>query len=220
MVRERLLDVAEELFAEKGFHGTSVRDITEHAGMRLAAVNYHFGTKEELFRDVMLRRAEDLNRDRLRRLCAIPKSGSVAKRVEAVVRSFVEPVLDRAVESAGFRNYAALVAQVSSSRLWVLLLVADPINAVALEYVKELGHAFPAAGQPALHHAYQLMLSSTLYTFSDNLRLDSLTRGALHSNDFRSLSESLVTFVTAGILAVCRDVRASPRSAQRPGEPG
>ena len=64
-VRQRILDVAEAQFAERGFFGASVREVTEAAGVRLAAVNYHFETKEELFRSVLLRRAEELGAERL-----------------------------------------------------------------------------------------------------------------------------------------------------------
>jgi AcrR family transcriptional regulator len=61
---ERLLEVAEVLFAEHGFEGTSMRMITAAAGVNLAAVNYHFGSKEELFQRVFHRRLEQLNRER------------------------------------------------------------------------------------------------------------------------------------------------------------
>ena len=55
-LRDRLLDSAEELFAARGYFGVSVRDITEHAGTRLAAVSEQFGGKEALFRAVLVRR--------------------------------------------------------------------------------------------------------------------------------------------------------------------
>jgi AcrR family transcriptional regulator len=202
-VRQRILDGAEELFAERGFFGASVRDITEHAGVRLAAINYHFGTKEELFRDVILRRATVLNAERLRRLEAVSTRGSRDARLQAVVVSFVAPVLSAARADPGFRNYCTLIAQVASSRLWALSLVAGPMNDVARAFTEVLRALFPEAGGRALHHAYQFLLSTTLYAFSDNLRLDSLTKGKLRSGDFDALAGSLVPFVTAGIAALC-----------------
>jgi AcrR family transcriptional regulator len=202
-VRQRILDHAEELFAERGFFGASVRDITEHAGVRLAAVNYHFGTKEELFRDVILRRATVLNAERLRRLRAVAGKGARATRLRAVVVSFVAPVLSAARADPGFRNYCTLIAQVANSRLWALSLVAGPMNDVARAFTKALRALFPRAGERALHHAYQFLLSTTLYAFSDNLRLDSLTKGKLRSGDFDALAGSLVPFVTEGMAALC-----------------
>ena len=51
--QQRLIEAAGELFAEKGFKETTVRDISEHAGANLAAVNYHFGDKEKLYEGVV-----------------------------------------------------------------------------------------------------------------------------------------------------------------------
>ena len=66
--RERILDAAERLFMESGYEGTSMRMITGEAGVNLAAVNYHFGSKEALLREVFRRRLNWLNTERLRAL--------------------------------------------------------------------------------------------------------------------------------------------------------
>jgi AcrR family transcriptional regulator len=213
-VRLRILDGAEELFAERGFFGASIRDITKHAGVRLAAVNYHFGTKEELFRDVILRRATVLNTERLRRLAAVTQRRPQKARVRAIVIAFVAPVLESARADQGFRNYCTLMAQVANSRLWALLLVAGPMNDIAAAFVEALRRVFPRAGEHALQHAYQFLLSATLYAFSDNLRLDSLTKGKLRSGDFDALAASLVPFATAGVASLC-DSRGGRRSKSK-----
>ena len=57
-VRNRLLDAAEKLFCEKGFDGTSIRELTTEAGCNLAAVNYHFGNKENLYTEMFRRQFE------------------------------------------------------------------------------------------------------------------------------------------------------------------
>src|SRR5690348_16425373 len=107
--RLRILDSAEELFAEKGFFGASVRDITEHSQQRLASINYHFGSKENLFRDVLLRRSEVLQRDRLDLLEKVRATGTQRIRTRAVVSAYVSPVAARAREGQGFRNYLGLI---------------------------------------------------------------------------------------------------------------
>src|SRR5215510_5323113 len=63
--KERILDSAEALFMEHGFEATSLRAITAAAGVNLAAVNYHFGTKEELFQTVLTRRLDPMNQERV-----------------------------------------------------------------------------------------------------------------------------------------------------------
>ena len=66
--KDRILDVAEELFAAKGYQATSLRAITSKAGVNLAAVNYHFGSKESLVAEVIIRRVVPLNEERLQKL--------------------------------------------------------------------------------------------------------------------------------------------------------
>lgn len=66
--KSRILDAAEELFMEHGFEATSLRLITTAAAVNLAAVNYHFGSKEELFQAVLTRRLDPMNRDRMQLL--------------------------------------------------------------------------------------------------------------------------------------------------------
>ncbi len=69
--RERILDAAEQLFAQRGFYGVSVRDITGAADVDVALASYHFGNKQGLLEAVFMRRAEDLNTERIARLDAV-----------------------------------------------------------------------------------------------------------------------------------------------------
>jgi AcrR family transcriptional regulator len=69
--RERILGVAEALFARHGFDGASLRQVTAAAKVNLAAVNYHFGSKESLIEEVFRRRLDELNRQRLASLAAV-----------------------------------------------------------------------------------------------------------------------------------------------------
>src|SRR6187397_2979390 len=63
--KDRILDAAEALFMEHGFEATSMRALTAAAGVNLAAVNYHFGTKEVLFQAVLVRRLDPMNQQRV-----------------------------------------------------------------------------------------------------------------------------------------------------------
>ena len=76
-IREVLLDTAERLFAENGVAATSVRAITAAAGANVAAINYYFGSREALLRELISRRQAPLNAERLRRL-ALSGNGQVA----------------------------------------------------------------------------------------------------------------------------------------------
>lgn len=101
--RERLLDAAEQLFAEAGFNGVSVRRIVEVAGVNLGAIPYYFGTKEELFREVLFRRASPL-RDLRRQLLAELFERSPEPSLEEVVWVLIEPAFRASRENDAFRK--------------------------------------------------------------------------------------------------------------------
>src|ERR1700743_947942 len=89
--KTRILDAAEKLFGLKGFEATSLRDITAEADVNLAAVNYHFQSKESLIDAVIARRLEPVNRPRLELLAAAGPNPTV----EQIVEAFVGPVVQQ-----------------------------------------------------------------------------------------------------------------------------
>lgn len=100
---DRLLDAAEELFAEFGYNGVSVRDIVELAKANLGAIPYHFGSKENLFKEVILRRAVPLRRERAELLTALQKRRK-NPTIEEVLTALLEPAFRRNRESDAFRR--------------------------------------------------------------------------------------------------------------------
>jgi AcrR family transcriptional regulator len=92
--RTRILDVAEELFGERGFDRVSVRDITRQARVNLAAINYHFGGKEELIVAVFERHFVPVNRARLAALTAVEKSAKRnTPKLEEILEAFIRPTV-------------------------------------------------------------------------------------------------------------------------------
>jgi AcrR family transcriptional regulator len=95
--RDRLLDAAAELFAERGFHGTKVRDIAQRSGANVAAANYHFGSKDALYLGV-LRTQFTAIRERLDRRHGVPGGPELdgLPRAELIdlLRSRIETMLE------------------------------------------------------------------------------------------------------------------------------
>lgn len=203
-VRERLLDAAEALFAEHGFHGASMRDITAMASTRLANINDQFGSKEVLFQKVIARRAPLINADRLAMLSAVRPSRSKAAEIRAVVVAFAQPLLARSRESEGWRNYLRLLAQLTNSRSVVLLLIAEHFSPMAKMFSDRIGEILPDLTQRQQMNAYQLMVSSAMAVFSDNRRIDLMSAGAESSADFALHYEDMVSFTTGGILSLAK----------------
>ncbi|MDF1782311.1 MAG: TetR/AcrR family transcriptional regulator [Alcanivoracaceae bacterium] len=202
--RTRLLDAAECLFADRGFTGVPVRDITQRAGTRLADVNELFGSKEELFKAVISRRAPLINADREARLAALPADGDAQSRVRAWVDAFAMPLLVRSEEDQGWCHYLRLIAQMHNSRSFVLLLVVEHFNPMAARFIAALQTIFPKMPPETALHIYQLMLSCTMNLFADNFRMNSLSKGKVESSHFRVHYPMMVEFVVAGVLEASR----------------
>ncbi len=111
--RLSILNAAERCFGENGFDGVSLRTITEVAGVDLALVNYHFGSKENLLHEVIARRARVVHEERVRALeLARQKAGTQSPSIEAIVTAFLEPLLHRlAGGDVGWRYYGNLISQ-------------------------------------------------------------------------------------------------------------
>jgi Tetracyclin repressor-like, C-terminal domain len=76
-------------------------------------------------------------------------------------------------------------------------------NPLAQRFIRALAAIFPRASQRSLHHGYTFMLASTLYSFSNNRRLDAMTHGKLRSDDFEAISGSPIPFIASGLIALC-----------------
>ena len=91
---QRIMDAAERLFAERGYAGASMRRIVTEAGVHLAAVNYHFGSKRELFGAVLERRLRPLDEQRIDALDALEaEAGDDAVGLESLLEAMIEPAL-------------------------------------------------------------------------------------------------------------------------------
>ncbi|MCM8528013.1 MAG: TetR family transcriptional regulator [Lentisphaeraceae bacterium] len=90
--KESILDVAECLFAKNGYAGTSIRAIVEEAEVNIAAINYHFISKEGLFMAVIQRRFKEIERQRFSKLDSHLKNSSGKPALEGIVRAFLEPL--------------------------------------------------------------------------------------------------------------------------------
>ena len=93
-LRKRILDVAEELFAEKGFTGTSIREVTKRAGCNLAAVNYYFHGKENLYVEVFQRHMHTIRDQRINSIRRILLNQTEQTALEALLQSFATEFLE------------------------------------------------------------------------------------------------------------------------------
>jgi AcrR family transcriptional regulator len=199
--KEKLLDAAEKLFARKGFHGTSLRDITGEAGVDLALVNYHFGGKKPLFAAVLERRGAVLNEERLRRLAEVRQAAAPRPAsTEAVVGAFFDPILERLAHAGpGWHNYFSLLAWVNNSPEWGRKLMSKTFNSTVREFIRALQASLPDAPAEDIFWGYNFLTGALTLSLAETGRLDELSDGLCRSTDVAALKKRLGPFVAAGL---------------------
>lgn len=216
--RDRILDAAEHLFAARGFHGCSIRDITGEAGVDVALANYHFGSKQGLLEAVVMRRGEDLNAERLARLDALlAKGGRRKPTLEEIIDAFTRPLLDRSGRGGpGWKSYFALIAEVNNSPEFGSWLMTKHFDPVVQRFMDAIRVALPGRDERDLYWAYHFLSGALTLTFAETGRIDKLSGGVCRSTDLDDVHERLVPFCAAGFRAVCdRADRRRPAAKRR-----
>jgi AcrR family transcriptional regulator len=197
---ERILDAAEKLFADFGFDGVSLRQITRAAGVELALANYHFGPKLELFRAVVRRRAQALNAERFVLLEKLQADATI----EQVLHAFTAPFLERSQRGGpGWKNYARVIAQIANSPRWTPDILATEFDPVARVFLAHIQTIFPHAREEDLHWCFYFLLGAMTITFAETGRVDSLSGGRFKATDLDAIHARMVPFLAAGFRALC-----------------
>lgn len=201
--RERILEAAERIFAECGFEATSLRQITREAGVNLAAVNYHFGSKEGLLKELLRMRIVPMNETRqalLERYQFQSQSDDRPASLEQIFDAFLRPYFE-AGAPGGDRNglFMHMLGRVFSEKPGFMESFYE-------EHFKDIQEIFIAAireAQPELaeeevlwrfHFALSLMLSS----MTQRQRLKISSHGHCDPDDIEGLILRLIEFICAG----------------------
>lgn len=211
--KDRILTVAERLFARHGFNGVSMRDLAAAAKVPLALVSYHFGPKKALYRALFARRYAALTAERKARLEAIDRDGEGA--IEAIVAAFVDPILElkSGRESAHFATLLAREAvDPEEAQRGIIAQYLDP---TAKTFLRALQDAMPLATKAEVAWGYQFLIGAIVLTLADKGRLTRISDGAAQSEDMGAAREALLRYATAALSALASrtDIK---RSAQRP----
>ena len=110
-VQDRLLDVAEELFCEYGFKGTSIRDIASEAGCNIASVNYYFGSKEKLYEEVWRRHLIPMRDVRIASIDKVMSQMGARPNLEELLRSFADTFVGSIVDAGKTSKLSKLMAR-------------------------------------------------------------------------------------------------------------
>lgn len=202
--KEKILQAAEKLFSDGGLGKTSLRAITSEAGVNVAAIHYHFGSRQGLLAALLARRVEPVNRDRLARLDALEAAANGgAPSVEAVLEAFVEPALRIVGEAEDERQkLVQLIGRFYAEPDEVLEpMIREQFGEVAARFTDALERALP--GLPAADLAWRLHFTIGVLTHVLTARHDFGILPGLDAGEprGRSLVARLVAFLAAGFRA-------------------
>jgi AcrR family transcriptional regulator len=191
--KSRILDTAEKLFGMNGFDGTSLRDITTAADVNLAAINYHFQSKDSLIDAIIARRIEPVNKKRLELLDA----AGTRPTVEQILRAFMAPVMEVKVDAL-----VPLIGRIlSNPEVFVERVFHKHLAPVSQRFIEALSKALPDL-QPSeilwrLHFSVGVMTQTMLW----GRIYPKITNGACDISDRGALVDRVVRFVAAGFRA-------------------
>jgi AcrR family transcriptional regulator len=214
--KDRILAAAESLFMEQGYAATSLRSITAKARVNLAAVNYHFGSKEALIREVFDRRLGPLNQARLDYLARLElEAGGAPLSPEKILEAMIAPVVqltrDPLKRGAIFLRLLgrALSEPVESMRQVLPVHYRD----VVLRFKAALVRALPQIPEEELVWRMHFTFGAMAYAMAGNDALQLISTCEVEdADDAEAIIRRLVPFLAAGLKA---PLSAAARSASR-----
>lgn len=196
--KRRLLDAAESLFAERGFEAVSVRDITKQAGANVAALNYHFGSSEDLIDLLIHHYADPIHEERLVRLEALEKKWS-GKTIplEEVCEAYLRPLQSQSVKSKLTEPVLQkLLGRMLALPCGSLAPVAQQLVISATNrYLRALSKALPALTSEELSWRAHFVEGAMIQMLMGRDPM----RGTIEPTTLEALISRLIRFAVAGL---------------------
>ena len=195
---QSILDAAELLFAEHGIEGTSVRSVLATAGANVAAVHYHFGSKDRLVEEVFKRRADRIAADRMAGLREALAEPNPEGKLERILRAFLESGFtgDDTPEAAA--RFARLRARIlSEDSDLARRLQSQSFDGSSNEFMKAIGEVLPHLDEAQIGWRFHAMLGIMVYTMANPGRIQALTRGKVDPSDYLAAVDQLLPVVAA-----------------------
>jgi AcrR family transcriptional regulator len=217
--RSAILAAAERLYADRGFGDVTLRDIVAEANVNLAAVNYHFGSKDELIAELFVTRSLQLNRERLRELREAEEAGEGVAEISDILRALVGPTL---------RGCLGPDTQHSTAARFMIRVNIESVPAIRRIRNREIDHlrkfiaamkrALPERSDVELYWGLHFALAMAQQTVRDTERLTKLSEGKCDVDDVDGVIARVVRVavmaLSAGEAASKGPVRVMAREAR------
>jgi AcrR family transcriptional regulator len=196
--KQRILGAAEVLFARHGFAGASLRQVTSAANVNLAAVNYHFGSKENLINEVFRRRLDELNSQRLQALNAARALPDFS--LESALAAFVRPALALSGDDHGGAAFVRVLARAYAEHNERLRqFMHDHYSHVLKQFATAFGELLPLLDKQELYWRLDIVSGALTYAMAD---FGIIKRRGVSAEQHRAVAgEHLIKFAAAGLRA-------------------
>jgi AcrR family transcriptional regulator len=199
---ERILAVAEAMFAEQSYNAVSLRSITNEARVNIAAIHYHFGSKKELIEQIFNNRCGPMNQERLRLLSASRDAEDRPPLLEQVLEAYLRPSLIWPGDNEGARRFLKLRATLAHEDEELSRdLIGRHFNEVTRTFLAALGELLPDLSRDELYWRFHFLLGAHYYTLSNPGRISTLSGGRIDPSDAEQSLHFMVPFFAAAFRA-------------------
>jgi AcrR family transcriptional regulator len=193
--RKALLDAADQLFANEGYSATSLRQLTARAGTNLAAVHYHFGSKEALAKALLARTTGPINDERSRRLAGL-EARPTAPEPREVLLAFLEPALRNRAAPGLSRVFGRILAEQPP---FLRGFLREQFGRLGARFVVMLGRAAPHLTARELWWRLHFTVGAMAHTLQQAAELEHLSGGLCDPRDVDTILAQLVAFASGGL---------------------
>jgi AcrR family transcriptional regulator len=201
--RRRLVEAGTQLFAELGFRAVSVRDLAKKADVNSALINYHFGSKEGLFEEVIRASAAQHVAERMHQLTKAKRSKRTLT-LEEILRIYLEPLVEAKTWEAQKNSFSKLHATLLNEPSEVVEEIADrAFNSVNIAFIDEIAECLPHLDRDVVIWRFYAMIGSLLFfgTRQGPPGLESVSGGRLKGSDPRQVYQQILPYLLAGFAA-------------------
>jgi AcrR family transcriptional regulator len=198
--RTAILAAAERLYADRGFGDVTLRDIVAEANVNLAAVNYHFGSKDELIAELFVTRSLALNKERLRELREAEEAGDGRANISDVLRALVGPTLRGCLGPENQRSTPArFMIRVSIESVPAIRRIRNREIDHLRKFVAAMRRSLPDHSEVELYWGLHFALAMAQQTVRDSERLAKLSEGKCDVDDVEGVIERVVSVAMLGL---------------------
>ncbi len=215
--RQKILAASEIEFAMHGFNGATIRDITRRAEVNIAAINYHFGNKADLFKEMVRNRIEPINELRLKQLDeALIENKGKPLPIERIVGIIVRPLLTSLLREGSDQLHfmKAMGKGLVEDQDFMKNMHRDILKTVIERFTVAISDSLDCPQFPKMTYGMHFLSCTIAGTMLQHAKLSTISGGKIDLNDVDSLVDHLVAYISGGFRSI-----ASMETRKVKGEP-